>query len=248
MGNESFLRPYRARPLPVVCNHSQWIWLTKSWTSRYRNRLWSDALPMIMRVPAGELAGSGILGSADALLYLDHDLVERDRDALGAFATRGGSVISSVPLAGVDATVAGDRLLWDLLPATMRPLASPMNDDGVDELDPGLEVADIRTLVPPRHTYQRYWFDVDALREVIAVLPVENAPGWTVTMDGAPASLFSTGPDLVGVLVPKGAHRLAFAWRMPARHRAMIYVSLLALAVVLLSWGAAVAGRLRGRR
>jgi hypothetical protein len=128
----------------------------------------------------------------------------------------------------------------------MQPTQNQKPDDERDELDPGLEVADIEMLTPPARTFQRYWFDVDNLKPIVAVLPVENAPGWSATLDGAPHPLFSTGPDLIGVRIPRGAHRLSFQWKMPARHLAWVLVSLAAVLWVLGVWARAIYRRLFG--
>lgn len=248
LGQASFLRPYRAQPFPVVCTDSQWIWLTRSWTTRFRNRLWSETMPMPMRVEPGGLSRSGLLEYSKALAYLDHDRIEGDLEALEEFARGGGLILSPLPVDRVASTDPGNSPIWDALPESMKATKFEKAPSENDELDPGLEVATVEMLEPPMRTFQNYWFDVDNTEPVVALLPVENFPGWTVDIDGDKGQLFSAGPDLVGVHLPRGAHRLAFHWSMPTAHRVWLWVSIATSAWVLMVWFLAIVSRLLRRR
>jgi hypothetical protein len=141
--------------------------------------------------------------------------------------------------------------VWALLPEEYRPARPGGREDDREELDPGLEISDIRMRSLHKRSFQRFVFDVDNLRPLVAVLPMESVPGWGATLDGKPLPAFAAGPDMVGVHLPAGAHRLEFEWRMPTRHLLSLLASLAALAVVLGLWigGAARAlARGRGRR
>jgi hypothetical protein len=246
-GHDHFLRPLVGRPLPVVCGNDQWIWLTKSWISKYRANLWDARTPIPMRVPGGALEASGLLGASKAVLYLDHTQVGRDAEILRRAADR-VSVISPAPIPGVAIVPTGGRSVWDLLPEEYRPARPGGQEDAREELDPGLEISDIRMRSLHKRSFQRFVFDVDNLRPLVAVLPMESVPGWGATLDGKPLPEFATGPDMVGVHLPAGAHRLEFDWRMPTRHILSLLASLAALAVVLGLWiGGAARTVARGR-
>lgn len=221
---ESFLQGLGGRPLPVVCSDAQWVWLTRGWTIRYKDRLREKATPLPLRVPAGTLASSGLLQSAEAVLYLDDRRLAADETALAAFAARGGRIVSGAPLGRLPVTVSGAmKTVWERLPALAVPpaefLASPLRRA---ELEPD-----------PRRSYQSYRFDVEAAGDLVAILPVQAVSGWQATLDGAPVAVFASGPDFVGTVVPAGAHRLVFTWTMPGWHRACLVVSLLAIVCVL---------------
>jgi hypothetical protein len=247
-GHDHFLRPLVGRPLPVVCGDDQWVWLQKSWMSKYRSSLWDERTPIPMRVPAGTLEASGLLDDSRAVLYLDHSQIGRDADALRRIASR-VSIVSPLPIPGVEIVPSRGRSVWDLLPEEYHP-ARPagVREEEREELDPGLEVSKVEMLNLGKRTFQRFVFDVDNLKPVTAVLPMESVPGWGATLDGKPLPSFAAGPDMIGVRVPAGAHRLEFEWRMPLRHRLSLLVSLAALAVVLGFWiGGAARATARGK-
>ena len=233
-GHDHFLRPLVGRPLPVVCSDAHWIWIVKSWITRFRPNLWDTRTPIPMRVRAGELAASGLLDVADAVLYLDHSRAAEDAPALARAAGR-VRVISTRPIPGVAVVPPGMKSTWDLLPGP-RPLARGAPDGEREELDPGLDASEIEMLDLGRKSFQRFVFDVDNLKPVVALLPMEAVPGWSASLDGARTPSFAAGPDLVGVYMPAGAHRLELRWDMPARHVAWLIVSLAALAAVLAAW------------
>jgi hypothetical protein len=253
-GRSHFLRPLVGEPLPVVCSDAQWIWISRSWTSRFRNNLWSEEAPVVMRVPAGTLAGSGLLDAAGTVFYFEHSKLEQDRAALAGFAGDGGRVVTPVGIPGIEGTVLGadakkGRSPWLALPAEQQRLRSERPPElEREELDPGLERASVTQLFPWRKSFQYYEFDVDALAPVIALLPVSHVPGWRADLDGEPWPAFATGPDMTGVHLPAGAHRLVLWWEMPASHRAAQWVSLAALLVVLASWARGLIRRRRGAR
>lgn len=248
-GHDHFLRPLVGRPLPVVCSDAQWIWLVKSWLGKYRSTLWDARTPVPMRVAAGSLGESGLLGAADAVLYLDHSGVAGDAPALAA-APRGLAVISPLPIPGVRIVPTAGKSAWSLLPGA-KPSPRGALEEQREEIDPGLDVSEAEMLDLRHKTFQRFAFDVDNLRPVIAVLPMERVPGWTASLDGAPIPAFATGPDLVGVYLPRGAHRLEIRWEMPTRHVLSLLLTLAALAIVVAAWAAGAARAVasaRGRR
>jgi hypothetical protein len=248
-GRDHLLRPLLGRPVPVVCNDAQWIWLAKSWTTRYRGKLWDRDTPILMRVPAGTLATSGLTGQAPALMYLDHTQIDEDKAALTAFAGKGGVVVTPMAIPGVDAEPAGQTSVWERLPAKMQRIRSKRPQElEREELDPGFEVAEIKRYQPRGRSHQLFAFDVDALEPLVLVLPTQLFQGWQAELDGKPHPLFATGPDLVGVRLPSGAHRLVFRWQMPGWHKATLVASLLALVLVVGIWAVAIFRRARGRR
>jgi hypothetical protein len=243
-GHDHFLRPFVGWPLPVVCGDDHWIWLAKSWLGRYKSNLWDPSTPFPMRVRPGELEASGLLAAARAVLYLDHSRVADDADALRRVAGS-VSVISPAPIPGVAIVPSGGRPVWALLPAGLPPTPKGPREDEREELDPGLEISDARMLDLGRRSFQEFVFDVDNLEPAVAILPMESVPGWSATLDGRPHPVFAAGPDLLGVYLPAGAHRLGVEWKMPFRHRLALLVSLAALAAVLGFWVAGVARRAR---
>jgi len=235
-GFTHFLRPMLGSPVPVVCNDAQWLWLATNWIGQYRNRLWSRNMPMIMRVPAGDLASSGLLDRAEAILYFDHDALDDERDTLAAFAADGGTIVSPVAIDGVTARVLGEtESPWVGLPASINS-AMPTGGTEREEMDPGLEVTRLRHLKSGQHTRQRFVYDIENVEPVVAVLPLERYPGWKAYRNGEEIPVFATGPDLVGVNLEPGVHRLNLVWEMPLRDRLCIVWTLLAVLFVLGVW------------
>jgi hypothetical protein len=248
-GRYEFLRPLIGEPLPVVCNDAQWIWMSRSWSTRYRGKLWEEQTPIPMRVEPGNLAESGLLEPAGALFYLDHEKLEQDRSAIEGFAAEGGVVVSPVEIPNVEAKISGQTTLWDLLPLHMRRTRTVRPPEFErEELDPGLELADITRFRPRGRTRQLFAFDVDLIEPLVLVLPMQRFKGWHLELDGEPHPLFNTGPDLIGVHVPRGAHRLVFRWTMPTWHLVTLVAAFAALALVLGIWARAIYRRARGRR
>lgn len=236
-GAEHFLRPLTGSPLPVVCNDKQWLWLTTNWMQSYRFKLWKKSMPVTMRVNGGELSTSELLNDARAIFYFDHKNVEQDHDALSQFIESGGKVISPLPIEGLDVYELGaSQSPWTALPREINSATANMRTTLREEHDPGLEIAQIEHLKPERHTYQHFVFDVENVEPIIAVLPLNNYPGWNAYLNGESIPAFSTGPDMVGVYLPKGVHRLKFKWEMPPHHRFTIYLSLLSLLVIIGIW------------
>jgi hypothetical protein len=248
-GREGFLRPLLGKPLPVVCTPAQWIWLAKSWTSRFATKLWDPNLPLAMRVPAGELAESDLLDDAPVVFYFDHSKVRDDLPALKRYSERGGRLVTSASIPSVDAIVAGNRSPWELLPKELRNLRGDRPPElEREEHDPALELAEIRRHDLWGRSRQHFLFDIDALEPLLYVLPMQQMPGWRAELDGEPLPMFSAGPDLIGVSVPAGAHRLAFHWEMPGFDRGTIWASLAGLALVLGIWFRAAFRRVTGRK
>ena len=241
-GRDNFLRPLVGRPFAVVASHSQWMWMSKAWTGKFSSLLWEESTPITMRVFSGELEKSGLLESAEAILYLDRSGLEKDRDALKRFADAGGIVISPEDISGVSTrvpTTEPRKTLWDFLPKS-PPVSKIPAKDHREELDPGFMVADVTALTDNnRLSVQRFAYDVDALKPVTAILPMEAVPGWTATLDDKPIPVFASGPDMLGVRIPEGAHRLVFTWKMPLLGSATLAVSLITLAFVLFILGLA---------
>ena len=240
-GFDHFLRPLLGKPLPVVCSDKQWIWTTDGWGRRYRGALWNNETPIAMRVNGGHLAASHLLKDSDAVFYLDHSHIERDREALLAFVEQGGAIISPVAIKGIETVLTEVQKPWDKLnQLSKKSSISASATIKREEMNPAMEVTEITMLKPKHHTFQNFAFDVDAEKAITAVLPMENVPGWRAVVDGTVTPVFSTGPDLVGIHLRAGAHRVVFEWRMPRRHVATLIISLLAIAVVLAVWGFAI--------
>jgi hypothetical protein len=257
-GRDHFLRPLVGKPFPAVVNHSQWMWLAKSWTQHYANYLWEEETPISMRVEAGELKESGLLDAAPALLYLDHSGLDRDMAALKAFAEKGGIIISQGEIPGVPTVAPGDsdtstskrrfrKSFWDLWP--FKKSASKIQTrDHREELDPGVAMADITALTRNSLSIQRFAYDIDVLRPLIAILPMQAVPGWRSFLDGEPAYTFAAGPDMVGVYIPEGAHRLVFKWELPMLGLVSLLLTLISLAIVLSLLMPAAVRRIRSYR
>ncbi|MCP4603279.1 MAG: hypothetical protein GY847_22650 [Proteobacteria bacterium] len=246
-GRDHFLRPLVGKPLPVICTHSQWIWLTKAWAGQYRRWLWEESTPIPMRVRSGGLEASGLKEQTAAVVYLDHTELKADLPILKQLTAQGGIVISPVQIPGIATVVPTPKQkLWDLLPDAMQrpPKAKPERDHR-EEQDPGFEKVWVSRIESRYRSFQNFAFDVDVLEPTVAVLPMEAAPGWKATLNSQVLPAFSTGPDLVGVLLPKGAHRLAFKWEMPLWHQGTVWVLFIAIAIVLGIWIRGAANRLK---
>ncbi|MCP4680025.1 MAG: hypothetical protein GY854_31950 [Deltaproteobacteria bacterium] len=235
-GRDHFLRPVVGQPLPVVCNDAQWIWLAKSWTERFGRNTPNPHRPLPMRVTAGQLDSSGLLERAQSLLYLDHTVLPSDREAVASFAAVSGNVISTIPISGLEtSTLDNKKSLWtELSRAINKPSKKKTHER--EERDEIFETADLRRLDTKTRTLQSFSFDVSLLEPIVAVLPMTAVPGWNAMLDGKPLELFPTGPNMLGVSLPKGAHRVVFYWKMPARHVSTLVASLIALVIVLVSW------------
>jgi hypothetical protein len=236
-GFKTFLRPFNAQPLPVVATDRQWVWLAKNWTNRFKNKLWDPKLPLILRVKPGQLEQSQLLKTAKAVLYFDHSKLEKDFKSLKTFADHNGVIISPVEIDDIKtALLATDEQPWVKLPAAINGGTANIHVHQREELDPGLEIARIEQIIPRRRTFQKFVFDIENIKPILAVLPLENFPGWTARLNGKTIPLFSAGPDLIGVQLPKGVHRLKIIWEMPLSHRITIWISILATLLVLVYW------------
>ncbi len=241
-GRDNFLRPLVGEPLPIVATHSQWMWASKGWTGRYSNNLWEKETPILMRVFAGELKESGLLDHTRSIIYLDHSKLDRDLEALQDFAKSGGMVISPVEIEGIDTispTTKQKQIIWDIFP-NEKVIPKIQAKDRREEIDPGFDIVYVDALVDNnRYSVQRYAYDVDVLRPAVAILPMQAVPGWTATLNDIPTYVFAAGPDMVGVFLPEGAHRLVFTWKLPALGLITLITSLVALAFVLIILGRA---------
>lgn len=235
-GRNHFLRPLVGKPMPAVVNHSQWMWLTKSWTERYHNLLWESETPIAMRVFAGDLKKSGLLDAAPAVLYLDHSKLDQDLPALKSYSEKGGIVISPVEIPGVETVALGEKpknRVWDLWPEQRRTPRIPTRDHR-EESDPGFEKASVTRLTKNSRSVQYFAFDVDVLDPVVAILPMEAVPGWNIILDGKPAYTTAAGPDLVGVYLNEGAHRVEFRWELPPLGFVSLLMTFISLGIVLI--------------
>jgi hypothetical protein len=238
-GYRDFLRTLRTQPLPTVCGQDQWVWMARSWMRRYRSWLQEPSTPMPLHVPPGTLAQSGLLERSKAILYFDHVAVEQDRAALAEFIAKGNTVLSPTPIEGLAVQlIEPKQLFWDLLPKPTfeRPRTAKAENAHREETDPVYDIAEVRAVVPKVRTRQNYFFDVDLLEPVVAVLPNDAAPGWSATLNGQPLPTFPAGPNLVGVELPAGAHRLVMRWRLTQMHQLANFASLAAVIIIALSY------------
>ncbi len=235
-GRDHYLNPMAGAPLPVVANHSQWVWLVKSWTSKFQRKLASEITPITMRAKAGKLNLDDYQGEAKAILYLEHKKVKEDLLALKKFAESGGIILSPKEIDGVEVSLIDHtKKIWDQLPEDMKqPPKSKDKKYARYELGPGFRNVWITRHKDPKRSVQNFTFDIDALETKVMILPMEAAPGWKAALDGKPLAAFPSGPDLVGVVLPRGAHQLDFYWEMPLWHKATIWASLLGVLFVLL--------------
>lgn len=237
LGLPSFARPLAGWPLPVVCDDRQWLWLVDGWMERYRMTAGRESTPIPLRVAAGTLADSGLLDVAPAMLYLRSGVVGDDAAALRRFASGGGAVVAPLPIDGVDVLrAAPGPTIWAFLPK-----AQGAGEDGASAVE-------ITEYHDPARPSQRYALDADALVSTVVVLPTAAVEGWTARLDGEPLPVFPTGPDMVGVWLPAGAHRLELTWQMPVWEGATMVLSLVALAIVVLVLALVAAGRITLRR
>jgi len=224
-GRDDFLVSRKAGAVVVVCDDAQWIWLVRSWLSKFGRRAGRVDTPTPMRVTRGGLRTSGLLDTARAIVYAGAPEESGDAEALAAFAAAGGAVLPTREIRGVPAARAGiGANLW-------KALATAFKDSGRSRAV-GAQVA-VTRFDDPRRSNQRFAFGVRSAEPFLAVLPAEAVPGWTATLDGTDLAVFPTGPDLVGAQVPAGSHALRFEWRMPGWHKGALVVSILALAFAL---------------
>ncbi len=238
-GWDHFLRPTDGVALPVVCNNVQWIWLTKAWTHHYRGHIGEAGVVYPMRVDAGELNRSNLLGVAHGLLYLDHERLSDDYAALERFVKAGNTVFSPREIASLATTeLTPGRPLWDMLAGSAVYDRSGIDKRRVlaprDEKNPVFDTVFLYQHPAPDHSYQRFEYNIDLLKSSLVVLPMLYMPGWRASLDGEPIAASPTGPGLVGAVIPQGAHHLVFYWRMPKWHLATLVASLVSAGVVLL--------------
>ncbi len=242
-GRDSFLRPLRGEPLPVVCSDAQWTWIVKGWVSRFHQNLRDKNCLVPMRVAAGSLEESGLTSRSSKVLYVDGRKLSNDRKALADFSAGGGLVVSTFDIEGVGTVRPGSSsLFWSALTGKAHGKIKARDRTYREDDDPGIEVANIEMKPSPRHSAQRYTFEIDALEDVVAILPTKAVPGWNAHLDGVALPVFPAGPDMVGVIVPQGAHDLSFEWRMPGRHVALLFSSIAAAVIALFVWLLSVAG------
>jgi hypothetical protein len=122
--------------------------------------------------------------------------------------------------------------VWDLWPEK-KGTPKVNQRDHREENDPGFERADVTPLIKNRYTMQRFAYDVDVLEPVVAILPMQAVPGWQATLDDQPVPVFSAGPDMLGVYLKEGAHRLVFTWHLPKLGLISLLMTFCSLALVL---------------
>lgn len=66
-----------------------------------------------------------------------------------------------------------------------------------------------------RYQPEEVILDAQMTRAGAVVLNDFDAPGWTATLDGAPARIYRANALVRGVLVPKGAHRIEMRYQLP---------------------------------
>ena len=212
----------------VVCDDAQWIWLVRSWLSKFGGRAGGADVPMPMRVARGELRASGLLDSARAIVYAGTADGSGDAQALSEFAAGGGAVLATRKVRDVrSARVGVGGNPWKALAEAAKTAGRPR----AAAAHPAVIFLD-----ESGRSNQRFAFSVRSREPFLAVLPTEAVPGWTATLDGGDLPVFPTGPDLVGAQVPAGSHVLRYEWRMPAWHKGALAASLAALAIALAAW------------
>jgi hypothetical protein len=190
--------------------------------------------------PAGRGRGEGVL----AQLTLDVASAGRPRDAFGWTVVRVEGVRPRAfvaprwrwvaPAAAVPATVdaARGRDAGLVVLSGEGGAPSPVGHEGLP-LAPCTVTA---------HRPERVALSCASPAGGQAVLVEENAPGWTATVDGAPAPIVTADALLRSVAVEPGTHEIVFSYRTPLL-RAGAAVSLLAW----IAWVALVARGLRAR-
>jgi hypothetical protein len=78
---------------------------------------------------------------------------------------------------------------------------------------------------------ERLAFEVEAAADTALVVSDQLAPGWTATLDGAPAPMYFANVAARGLAVPAGRHRVEMRYRTP-RLSAGAALSLLGLAAI----------------
>ena len=121
----------------------------------------------------------------------------------------------------------------------------PFDKVAAVECPPGIQLplpsgADLGTVAIERYEPERVEVRVEAEEAALLVLADSYYSGWEAILDGAPAAILPANYALRGVAVPKGSHRVVFAYRTPWLR--------LAAAVSLSSLVLSVAGGLLGRR
>jgi hypothetical protein len=236
-GMDHFLRPVAGIPIVVVCNHAQWIWLTKTWTHQYRAVIHKSDTPFPMRVNAGQLDAGRLLDAVPALLYLDHEEIKEDHAALRDYIGHGGVVLSPSPISGLKVTlIEREEQLWLSLPPGVAKKAIRPGHAPREIRNTLFDNATINRPVDPRRSLQHFAFEVSLHNPQLVVLPMTAVPGWKAKLDGAPLNIFPTGPNMIGAYLPAGAHHLVFYWEMPLWHRIALALTFLGLAIVLFSW------------
>jgi hypothetical protein len=249
-GREEFLHPMTNPIVLVRCRHSQWIRIVDSWLTRYGTSLGASKTPIPVRLRGEEWDRLAVVARASTVLVLDGDAAQEDRQRLAALAARGKTVWVPFAVDGLDAKpLPPQRSLWTTLAGDMdAQLAGRERDMAPDAMGIGSEVVTVERHDDRHRSSQRFAFDVDALEPTLAFLPTSAIPGWTATLDGKRTEVLSAGPDLVAVALPRGAHRLAFSWKMPTADRFVTILSPVVAAVVFGAWLLSVFGAFALRR
>jgi len=209
-GREALLVPVPARPVAVACNHAQWLRLVESWLHERGDAPLAGDAPFPVRVDPAVEDAVAAMDAAEVLILLEGE---------------GGPAISIPPAGARRVAIDPGRPLWKQVE---RALGRREKGGGPDRVE-------VKAVPWTTRSNQRFAFDVAAPRGSLLVLPTEAVPGWTARIDGEAAPVFPAGPDLVGVFVGAGSHRLELEWGMPGWHSATLWVSLAALLAALLA-------------
>jgi hypothetical protein len=107
----------------------------------------------------------------------------------------------------------------------------------VDEVDAAASLAAGRAVIT--HEDSRHVaIDAEAPADGFLLLADTFYPGWTATVDGAPAPIYRANHTVRGIALPKGRHDVRFAYEAPGYRRGL-QITLLSLSMLLLWAGAA---------
>ena len=103
----------------------------------------------------------------------------------------------------------------------------------VDEIDPAAPLSP-GTAVITHEDSRHLVIDAEAPADGFLLVADTFYPGWTATVDGAPAPIYRANHSVRGIALPKGRHDVRFAYEAPGYKRGLL-VSVMAL-TMLLGW------------
>jgi hypothetical protein len=216
-------------------------------------RLWLalDQLEVatIRRFDAASVNVLGLLGAR--LLLVDPEVDLTTRDVKVAYSGPDAAVFANrraVPRAFVPATVhvAGDELheLRTLFRASFDPRRAAVVRR--DELGAaGIPRGGVGTARVVHEENDRVLLEARLDRRGVVVLDDQLTPGWSVRVDGRPASALHVDAVLRGVRVPAGSHDVEWSYRVPGL-RVGAVLSLVGL-LIALAWAYVIRARGRAR-